>query len=345
MEYHELANIFPMMSADEFSALLSDMARNGYDQTAPIILYDGKILDGRNRQKAADEIGLKPFYQDYQGNDPLGFVIRHNLNRRHLNESQRAIIAARLANMPVGRNWNNSVNLHNNSQITQHDAAERLNISSSMVARAKEIERKAPEFIPAIESGEKNIHQVWREIRREKQIESVKSIEPPKGKYQIIYADPPWQYQFGFDIHGAALRHYNTMGIPELCELPIKELADDNSVLFMWTTSPKLEDAFMVVNAWGFEYKTSFVWDKVKHVMGHYNSVRHEFLLICVRGSFPKQSDTLIDSVVTIERSDEHSEKPEQFREIIDNMYPHGKRIELFARKKIDGWETWGAEV
>lgn len=340
------------MSADEFSALLSDMAKNGYDKTAPIILCEGKILDGRNRYRAAEELGVIPVYQDFVGDDPLEFVIRHNLIRRHLNESQRAIIAGRLANMTrldtlvhrVEGGGYRSANLQND-KVSQSSAADMLNVSPRMVASAKAIEREAPELIPAIEAGEKNINQVMREIRRDRQIEGVKEIQPPKGKYQIIYADPPWQYQFGFDIHGAALRHYNTMSIPELCELPIKELSEENSVLFMWATSPKLEDAFMVMNAWGFEYKTSFVWDKVKHVMGHYNSVRHELLLIGVRGSFPKQSNTLIDSVVTIERSDEHSEKPERFREIIDDMYPFGERIELFARKKVDGWNTWGSEL
>ena len=95
----------------------------------------------------------------------------------------------------------------------------------------------------------------------------------------------------------------------------------------------------------GFEYKTSFVWDKVKHVMGHYNSVRHEFLLLCIKGSFPKQSDTLHDSVIEIERSDEHSEKPEYFRQLIETMYPLSKKIELFARRKSEGWDAWGNEL
>jgi N6-adenosine-specific RNA methylase IME4 len=185
---------------------------------------------------------------------------------------------------------------------------------------------------------------IYREARAIAQADHVKDIKPPSGKYQIIYADPPWQYQFGFDIHGAAQRHYNTMSIDDLCRLPIKDLADDNAVLFLWVTSPKLADCFAVIDAWGFVYKTSFVWDKVKHVMGHYNSVRHEFLLICTRGSYPKQSNTLIDSVVTIERTDEHSEKPERFRKIIDEMYPAGTRIELFARKRVDGWDTWGSD-
>jgi N6-adenosine-specific RNA methylase IME4 len=85
-----------------------------------------------------------------------------------------------------------------------------------------------------------------------------------------------------------------------------------------------------------------FIWDKVKHNFGHYNSVRHELLLLCTRGSYPREGKTLIDSVQTIERSDEHSEKPEEFRKIIETIYPAAKKIELFARKEVQGWETWG---
>jgi len=189
----------------------------------------------------------------------------------------------------------------------------------------------------------KEVEREKREERRQDRIESTPVI--PNGKYNVIYADPPWQYTFGFDIHGAADRHYSTLSITELCNLPIKDLAEDNAVLFLWTTSPKLFDSYEVIKAWGFDYKTSFVWDKVKHVMGHYNSVRHEFLLLCVRGSFPKQSDTLHDSVIEIERSDEHSEKPEYFRQLIEDMYPISKRIELFARQRAEGWDAWGNEL
>lgn len=173
--------------------------------------------------------------------------------------------------------------------------------------------------------------------------EEVANIKPPEGKYQVLYADPPWEYDFGFDIHGAAARHYNTMTIDELCKLPIVEIADENAVLFLWVTSPKLRDCFAMIEAWGFEYKTSFVWDKVKHVMGHYNSVRHEFLLLCIRGSYPKQSNTLADSVITVERNSNHSEKPEEFRDLIDTMYPLAKKVELFTDKSVPGWNSWGA--
>ena len=178
--------------------------------------------------------------------------------------------------------------------------------------------------------------------------ERVETTETPRldGIYRVIYADPPWQYNTDFmDKYGHAKSHYSTMSIDELCDLPVADIRADDCVLFMWTTSPKLEQAFQVIKAWGFNYKTSFVWDKVKHNFGYYNSVRHEFLLIAGHGSSTPDVKELHDSVISIERSGKHSEKPEYFRELIDKLYPTGNRVELFARKKVDGWETWGSEA
>jgi N6-adenosine-specific RNA methylase IME4/ParB-like chromosome segregation protein Spo0J len=165
-------------------------------------------------------------------------------------------------------------------------------------------------------------------------------------KYRVIYADPPWCYGNKLvDGYGAAENHYPTMTIEELCDLPVTEISDENAVLFLWTTSPLLEESFEVIRAWGFKYKSSFVWDKVKHNMGHYNSVRHEFLLIATKGSCTPDVQKLFDSVVSVERSTKHSEKPQEFREIIDTLYPNGKRVELFARKQSNNWDIWGNQT
>lgn len=167
----------------------------------------------------------------------------------------------------------------------------------------------------------------------------------PTDKYRVIYADPPWKYGNTMpDYFSEQADHYKLMTIKELCEMPINEIVENNAVLFLWVTSPILEESFQIINAWGFKYKSSFVWDKVKHNMGHYNSVRHEFLLVCVRGSCQPDVQRLFDSVHTEERT-EHSKKPEHFRQVIDTIYPHGKRIELFAREKTEGWDVYGNEV
>lgn len=191
--------------------------------------------------------------------------------------------------------------------------------------------------------------------RKKRRIQAAKDVT---GDYRVIYADPPWSYgNSGLDEYGHAERHYDTLSIDELCELvvdegkdrQVKDIAEDNAVLFLWTTSPLLEDAFRVIRAWGFQYKSSFVWDKVKHNFGYYNSVRHEFLLIGTRGSCTPDNPKLHDSVVTIERPARHSEKPGKFRAIIDELYtprePEPDRIDLFARSRVPNWNAWGDQV
>jgi len=198
--------------------------------------------------------------------------------------------------------------------------------------------------------------QVLKEIqnkkKEEKKIERIESIKKtatlPDTKYRIVYADPPWCYNDKHEFHGTtgAETHYNSMTIEQLCNMPIKDKIEKDAVLFIWVTSPLLEECFKVINAWGFKYKTSFVWDKIKHNMGHYNSVRHEFLLISTRGSCTPDEKKLFDSVQSIERTNKHSEKPNEFRNIIDVLYKYGKKIEIFARKKYnENWDYWGNEL
>lgn len=198
-----------------------------------------------------------------------------------------------------------------------------------------------------VDEGQK-VNAALRKVSHEQ-----KRVPPPfpSNKYRVVYADPPWAYGNSgvigeSDNYGRAERHYPTMSIDELCALGenIQGMLEDNAVLFLWVTSPLLEECFDVIRAWGFKYKTSFVWDKVAHNFGHYNSVRHEFLLICTRGSCLPDNGTLLDSVVSIEKSRKHSEKPEEFRELINSLYLHGNRIELFSRKQVEGWDAWGNE-
>ena len=168
-------------------------------------------------------------------------------------------------------------------------------------------------------------------------------------KYAVILCDPPWQYTSG-DQHSTEEQetvlgdHYPSMTLPDICSLPQAKLAATDSVLFLWCTSPTLEEAFAVVNSWGFNYKASMVWDKVAHNVGHYVSVRHELLLIATKGQPPKVTK-LVDSVYSEERN-EHSRKPVYFRKLIDELYPQGKRIELFCRgSAAKGWDVWGEEA
>jgi N6-adenosine-specific RNA methylase IME4 len=221
-----------------------------------------------------------------------------------------------------------------------------LGLTRKESSRAQMLHDLPDETYQEVKSGKKGMAEVRREVRREKVLSEAPAL--PADKFRVIYADPPWQYNnagvINEDNYGRAERHYPTMSISELCALPIRDLAEDNAVLFLWVTSPLLAECFEVIRAWGFQYKTSFVWDKIKHNFGHYNSVRHEFLLICTRGSCTPDDNKLFDSVQSIERSSKHSEKPEEFRDIIETLYTRGRKIELFARSVNEGWEAWGNE-
>lgn len=171
----------------------------------------------------------------------------------------------------------------------------------------------------------------------------VKEVEPPSGEYSVIYADPPWRYEFSKSDSREIENQYPTMSEEELCKLPIP--ATKNCTLFMWATSPKLDVAMRVMEAWGFKYKTCAVWDKQKIGMGYYFRQQHELLLVGTIGSppVPEPSDR-VSSVISAPR-EAHSKKPERLYELIESMYPGGSKIELFCRKPREGWASWGNQV
>jgi len=206
---------------------------------------------------------------------------------------------------------------------------------------------KMQEFLELADDNELSVRELKEQVDRYRQDKEREfSLHNSPEMFDVFYADPPWKYNDELiEEYGAATHHYRTMTIPELCALPVKAITADNAVLFIWVTSPLLEECFDVIKAWGFKYKTSFIWDKQDHNYGHYNSVRHELLLICTKGSYLPQSKKLTDSVQSIKRTNEHSEKPNEFRSLIEEMYPSGRKKELFARVKYSGWDGFGDEI
>ena len=195
----------------------------------------------------------------------------------------------------------------------------------------------------------------WSKAELRKRIRA--SLPPPDmvdiepGKYRVIYADPPWQYndsRGGADANiGSTEKHYDSVSTAKLCEMAVASVASKKqSVLFLWATAPMLPDAHEVMEAWGFVYKSQFVWDKQRSYFGHYNHVQHELLFIGTRGScVPKAAAH--KSLVSLPRG-EHSEKPEHFATIITEMYPRGPYLEMFARRNPDrgkDWTYWGNEI
>jgi len=360
LEHHEIAQIFPMMEKVEFSALVEDIRRNGL--RTPVVLYEGKMLDGRNRYRACLEAGVKPHSIEYEGNDPVGYIVSANLHRRHLSSSQRAACAVEAEalmerleaeareRMLAGKKADpEEIIPEGRADQARDTAAALFGTNPHYIQDAKKIQAEDPDAFEQVKSGKKTISQVKREIRHASAMKNIAVL--PSDKYRVLLADPPWKYGSDFSSGEekfmkrwtSAETHYPAMSIVELCALPVIDLSEDNAVLFLWVTSPLLAECWPVIKAWGFSYKSSFCWDKVRHNFGHYNSVRHEFLLVCTRGSCLPDIKELHDSVVEIERSEVHSEKPAYFRELIDKMYPRGNRIELFARQKVDSWDSWGS--
>lgn len=175
------------------------------------------------------------------------------------------------------------------------------------------------------------------------------------NKYNIIYADPPWSYEWGKGEHGgnfAPERHYQTMSVDEICEMKttIKKIADKKCVLLMWATMPCLPDAIRVIKEWGFKYKTcAFTWVKVKKDgqplagMGSYTKCNAELCLLAMRGHI-KSADKTVRQIIMAQRRG-HSVKPFEVRDRIVKLFGDLPRIELFARSTATGWDCWGDEA
>lgn len=187
--------------------------------------------------------------------------------------------------------------------------------------------------------------------------------ELPREKYDVIYADPPWDYggkmqydkssikaeniDFKKNIFiSAAIFKYPTLKLKQLIELDVASIAADNCILFMWTTGPQFANSIELGLAWGFEYKTvAFVWDKQVHNPGRYTLSQTEFVLAFKKGKFPTPRGARnIRQLVSVHRG-EHSEKPEIVIDNITKMFPTQRKIELFARKNYVGWDNWGLEI
>ena len=135
------------------------------------------------------------------------------------------------------------------------------------------------------------------------------------------------------------------MSLDEIMSLPVKDIAADDAILFLWVTTPMLEKGLKVLNAWGFDYRTSMVWVKPSIGPGQWVRQRHEYLLIGVRGDIPTpQGEDKPDSVIEAPR-EEHSKKPELVYDIIERMYPELPKVELFSRCKRENWTAWGNEI
>jgi site-specific DNA-methyltransferase (adenine-specific) len=163
-------------------------------------------------------------------------------------------------------------------------------------------------------------------------------------KYQTIYADPPWPIKWNASAAiGKKHIDYPTMPISEICALPVHELADTNCTLFMWTTNAFLPESLGVLRHWRFHYKMLFTWCKNNGMGGHPRNAT-EHMMIATRGE-PAGDRHASATLNWLEHPRlSHSEKPEPFRQIIERISP-APRLELFARKRSEGWDVWGNQI
>lgn len=204
-----------------------------------------------------------------------------------------------------------------------------------------------------------------KQAKSRTKINPLEEIYPslPGKKYQVIYADPPWDYggkmqydkttikdeNIGFEkkifISSAAFK-YPTLKMKQLKQLDVNSIAADDCILFLWTTGPQLANAVELGESWGFEYKTvAFVWDKMIHNPGRYTLSQTEFVLAFKKGRFPAPRGARnIRQLLSVPRG-KHSEKPVEVIDGITKMFPTQEKIELFARKNYVGWDNWGLEI
>ena len=170
--------------------------------------------------------------------------------------------------------------------------------------------------------------------------------------YDVILADPPWAFDVWDRDTGAgrsAESHYPTMSMDAIAALRIPAVG--NAALFMWAVWPSLPDAFKILDAWGFGYKTvAWVWVKANesgmghHMgMGYYTRANTEPCLLAVRGRMPVEAHDVLALIYTPVR--EHSRKPDEQYQKIERLYPGRRYLELFARRKRPGWDAWGNEL
>ena len=347
MEVHNYADIFPMMTSKEYNELKRDIKENG--QMDDIITYEGKILDGRNRFKATSELGIKPNLSEYEGDNPLQYVMSTNLKRRHLTDSQKAIVGRRyvkyysiLAKQSQGQRSDlTSVNQFTNVERASDKAGEVVGVSGRYIDMADEVINKRPEMEEKIMSGEIKLKQVHRDIKLDEQKKEIETLKKVKGEYDVIVIDPPWPYEERYDPDNRrGALPYPSMSLPDIKS--IKLPASDNSVLFLWSTHRFLFDAKVLMDNWGYEYKATMVWDKEKMGLGVWLRMQVEFCLIGIKGkphwNLKNQRDIIREPRTT------HSTKPKTFYSFVESITA-GRKLDYFARKKREGWDVYGDEV
>jgi len=350
MKTHEFAEIFPLMNRKEFGELKNDIQEKGQQEL--VVLFEGKILDGRNRYNACKELKIEPKFREYKGKDPLGYVMSTNLKRRHLTDSQKAVVGRRYkvyyAKLyPVGRPKKGEP-VHTikseGKERASEKAGEVAGVSGRYIDMAEEVIEKKPEVEEKIMAGETTVKQEYKKIKLEEQKKEVEKLKSIVGEYDVLVIDPPWSYEEGFDTYDEkghrGTTDYPVMKLGELRKLKLPMAK--NCVVWLWVTNSMFKEAIELTDHWGLERKTILTWDKQNMGVGHYLRNITEHCILCFKGK-PYFKNTTWTTLISEKRTT-HSTKPEIFYKLVEDTCT-GRKLDYFARKKRDGWDVYGNEI
>jgi N6-adenosine-specific RNA methylase IME4/ParB-like chromosome segregation protein Spo0J len=347
----------PALSASEFEALKTDIELLGV--RVPVeATSEGVVLDGRARLEAAQLLGHETIaVRTVAPADDLAHILRAALLRRHLSASQKAALALRLVpyeELRVDAAKRQHANLRGSVEVatlpargerTRELIAELAGASARTVQDVITVhDDGGPDLFEQVVRGQVSAHTAASKVRRAKRDAAIPAAPPlPEGPFELILADPPWMYGSP-DSPFAPEQHYPTMPLDEIKALRLP--AAEDCILFLWSVSCLLPEAFEVISAWGFRYRSHLVWVKNGIGPGVWLRQRHELLLVATRGHIsPPERPDRVDSVIEAPRG-RHSEKPDAAYERIERMYPHLPKLEMFARgNPRPGWAIWGNQA
>ena len=371
----EFKDLIPALTKEEYKQLEANILSEGIRDS--LLVWNGILIDGHNRYEIATKYGLSYDVQEMEFADRAEaerWIILNQFGRRNLSAYDRSVLALKLKPIVTAKAIEKERERKTTFQKSEKSSLPKINttkeiakaagVSHDTIAKVEKIQAKAtPEIKKAVKSGEMSINQAYQATRREEKKAEVKKriddyakvqtgvidIKKAEKKYNIIYADPPWRYWESGNKNQS--EHYSTMTIEDICNLPIKDIAADDSVLFLWVTYPILDSAFKVIESWGFKYSTAaFVWVKKNKTAdtpffgcGAWTRANSELCLLATRGSVQRLDATI--SQVIESPIEEHSKKPDVVRELIERLVGKLPRVELFCRHPADGWDVWGNEA
>lgn len=351
--------LIPPLSHAEKAQLEENLLRNGIREA--LSLWGETIIDGHNRYEIAQKHHLTYTTVSYEfenESDVVLWIVQNQFGRRNLSAYDRSQLALRLKPIIAAKAKENQVKaggsvLQKSVEAvgggtvpqksveapidTQKALAKIASVSHDTISKVEKLERSASQEVKdRLKHGDISINKAYQDIlRKEKREEMASSAgqpEPPEGKFDVIYADP-WQREWA---PSTSLKNIKALEIP----------SEDDAVLFLWSTAPKLREALDIMKAWGFDYKTCAAWDRKKPAAGHWFRDQHDLLLVGTKGSArPPEEDEEEPPVSSVyrEAGTPQGKKPGYYYRIIELMYPDRRYLEVFGRHgHNERWTVWG---